>query len=206
MPRKEFEAFTRLDASDVNSFLMDQTVMSFAGTAARGSAIATPVEGMLTYLEDSNTYESYNGTAYVTVADSSGWTTFVPAFGGVTIGNGVFNYAKLKVIGKTGHFQVRFTLGSTSAVTGSMHIDVPTEFGRASINAPGLVSGGFLDDSATKNSIPSIQGHETVARRFRLNATNAAGTYLTDQSTSSTVPFTWATGDAILFAATFEVV
>jgi hypothetical protein len=53
MPRKEFEAFTRLDASDVNTYLMDQSVMSFAGTAARGSAIATPVEGMYTHLTDS---------------------------------------------------------------------------------------------------------------------------------------------------------
>jgi hypothetical protein len=62
MPRKEFEAFTRLDASDVNTYLMDQSVMSFAGTAARGSAIPTPVEGMLSYLEDTNDYEYYNST------------------------------------------------------------------------------------------------------------------------------------------------
>jgi hypothetical protein len=48
MPRKDFQSFTRLDASDVNSFLMDQTVMTFAGTAARGSAIPTPVDGMVT--------------------------------------------------------------------------------------------------------------------------------------------------------------
>lgn len=65
MPRKEFEAFTRLDASDVNTYLMDQSVMSFAGTAARGSAIATPVEGMLTYLEDSARYDTYNGSSHV---------------------------------------------------------------------------------------------------------------------------------------------
>jgi hypothetical protein len=66
MPRKEFESFTRLDASDVNTFLMDQTVMSFAGTAARGSAIATPVEGMVTYLNDIDSLSVYNGTAFTT--------------------------------------------------------------------------------------------------------------------------------------------
>jgi hypothetical protein len=64
MPRKEFEAFTRLDASDVNTFLMDQTVMSFAGTAARGSAISSPVEGMVAYLNDSNTLSIYDGAAW----------------------------------------------------------------------------------------------------------------------------------------------
>jgi hypothetical protein len=66
MPRKEFESFTRLDASDVNTFLMDQTVQSFAGTAARGSAIATPVEGMVTYLNDIDALSVYNGTAFTT--------------------------------------------------------------------------------------------------------------------------------------------
>jgi hypothetical protein len=64
MPRKEFESFTRLDASDVNTFLMDQTVMTFAGTAARGSAIPTPTEGMVTYLADTDSFEFFDGTNY----------------------------------------------------------------------------------------------------------------------------------------------
>jgi hypothetical protein len=68
VPRKEFVAFNRLDASDVNTFLMDQSVMSFAGTAARGSAISTPVEGMVTYLEDSNELQVYSGAAFVNVS------------------------------------------------------------------------------------------------------------------------------------------
>jgi hypothetical protein len=72
MPRKEFEAFTRLDASDVNTYLMDQSVMSFAGTAARGSAIATPVEGMTTYLNDSNVLSVYDGSVYKTVGVGGG--------------------------------------------------------------------------------------------------------------------------------------
>jgi hypothetical protein len=65
MPRKVFTTGEVLAASDVNEFLMDQMVMTFAGTAARGSAIGTATEGMLTYLADSNTFEYWNGTAYV---------------------------------------------------------------------------------------------------------------------------------------------
>jgi len=45
---------------------MDQSVMNFAGTAARGSAIGTAVsEGMVSYLNDSNALEVYrtSGTA-----------------------------------------------------------------------------------------------------------------------------------------------
>jgi hypothetical protein len=65
MPRKVFTAGEVLSASDVNNFLMNQTVMTFAGTAARGSAISTPTEGMLTYLADSNTLQYWNGTSFV---------------------------------------------------------------------------------------------------------------------------------------------
>jgi hypothetical protein len=64
MSRKVFTAGEVLAAADVNSFLMDQTVMSFAGTAARGSAIPSPVEGMVTYLENTNRLEVYTGSAY----------------------------------------------------------------------------------------------------------------------------------------------
>jgi hypothetical protein len=80
MPRKEFESFTRLDASDVNTYLMDQSVMTFAGTAARGSAIGTAVEGMVTYLEDSNSLQLWDG---------SSWTSA----GGVSSGNAIINGA-----------------------------------------------------------------------------------------------------------------
>jgi hypothetical protein len=65
MPRKVFTAGEVLSASDVNSFLMNQMVQTFAGTAARGSAIGTATEGMLTYLADSNTFQYFDGSSFV---------------------------------------------------------------------------------------------------------------------------------------------
>jgi len=51
---------------------MDQSVMNFAGTAARGSAIGTAVsEGMVSYLADSNDVEVYTGAAWSPVAFES---------------------------------------------------------------------------------------------------------------------------------------
>jgi hypothetical protein len=70
MPRKTFTAGEVLAAADVNTYLMNQAVMTFAGTAARGSAIGTASEGMLTWLEDTNVYQYWNGSA---------WTNLVPA-------------------------------------------------------------------------------------------------------------------------------
>jgi hypothetical protein len=68
MPIKVFTAGEVLSASDVNNFLMNQMVQVFAGSAARGSAISAPTEGMLTYLSDTDAFEFYNGTTYVPLA------------------------------------------------------------------------------------------------------------------------------------------
>jgi hypothetical protein len=67
LPRKVFVANEILTASDVNEFLMDQSVMVFAGTAARGSAIPSPSEGMVTYLSDSDEVEVFDGSVYKAV-------------------------------------------------------------------------------------------------------------------------------------------
>jgi hypothetical protein len=65
MPRKTFTAGEVLAASDVNSFLMEQKIMTFADSTARSSAIGTATAGMITYLADADTFEYWNGTTYV---------------------------------------------------------------------------------------------------------------------------------------------
>jgi hypothetical protein len=63
-----YKVFTNgsvLQASEINDNLMRQSVMVFSNPAARNAAITSPVEGMLTWLEDVNRYESYNGTSWV---------------------------------------------------------------------------------------------------------------------------------------------
>ena len=64
MHRKVFVAGEILTAADVNTNLMDQSVMTFASSAARGSAIPSPTEGMTSYLDDLNRIEVYNGSAW----------------------------------------------------------------------------------------------------------------------------------------------
>jgi hypothetical protein len=60
--RKVFTAGSVLTAADVNDYLMDQAVMVFGGSAARGSAIGTATEGMTSYLTDTNKVEVFDGT------------------------------------------------------------------------------------------------------------------------------------------------
>ena len=61
---KTFAAGEVLTAANVNGYLMEQAVMTFAGTATRGSAISSPTEGMLSYLSDTNTFQYYDGSAW----------------------------------------------------------------------------------------------------------------------------------------------
>jgi len=70
MPRKTFTPGEVLTASDVNTLLMDQSVMTFASSAARGSAIPSPTEGMVTYLEDSKNVEVFDGTNFSSISST----------------------------------------------------------------------------------------------------------------------------------------
>jgi hypothetical protein len=57
--RKVFTAGEVLTAANVQDYLQDQAVMVFAGSAARGSAIGTATEGMVSYLTDTNKIEVF---------------------------------------------------------------------------------------------------------------------------------------------------
>jgi len=67
MAYKVFANGYPLQASELNNYLMNQTVMVFASSTERGTTLTTPTEGMITYLQDTNALESYNGSAWVAV-------------------------------------------------------------------------------------------------------------------------------------------
>jgi hypothetical protein len=67
VPRLTFTAGEILTAANLN-VVSDQTVMVFDDAAARTTAIPSPVEGMVTYLKDTDKLEKYNGTAFVDAA------------------------------------------------------------------------------------------------------------------------------------------
>jgi hypothetical protein len=73
---KEFSTGDVLTAADANGYLASQVVMVFASAAARTSAIASPQEGMISFLKDTNSTEYYSGSAWVAIGGSA------PAVGG----------------------------------------------------------------------------------------------------------------------------
>ena len=66
---KLFNTGDVLTAAQVNTYLNEQTVMVFASSAARTSALSGVLaEGMVSYLQDTNAVEVYNGSAWVNLA------------------------------------------------------------------------------------------------------------------------------------------
>lgn len=59
---KLFQNGSVLLASEVNTYMMEQQIMVFAGTAARGTALPSPSEGMFAFLKDTDTLTYYDGS------------------------------------------------------------------------------------------------------------------------------------------------
>ena len=86
MAYRDFTVGQVLTSQQVDEFLMRQTVMVFADSAARSTALAdVTVQGMLTYLVDTATYESWTGSAWVNISNP-GDITAVTAGTGLTGG------------------------------------------------------------------------------------------------------------------------
>jgi hypothetical protein len=70
MAYKVFANGFALNASELNTYLMNQSVIVFADATARSTAL-TPSEGMVTYLMDTNALEYYTGSAWATVGQDT---------------------------------------------------------------------------------------------------------------------------------------
>lgn len=73
---KLFNTGDVLTAAQVNTYLQEQAVMRFASAAARTTALSGVLaEGMVSYLDDVNQVQVYNGSSWVAVGGSSPLTT-----------------------------------------------------------------------------------------------------------------------------------
>ena len=81
---RTFQSGEVLTSSNVQNFLMDQSVMVFAGTAARSSAIASPETGMLSYRTDGTADSKRQGFEFY---DGSSWVRMIPRSGAIQIVN-----------------------------------------------------------------------------------------------------------------------
>lgn len=197
MSFKTFATGEKLLAADVNSYLMQQTVMYFASSAARNSAITSPVEGMVAYLEDTNTYTFYNGSAWNDLLWGDAWVAYTPTLSNITLGSGGTSSFFYQRVGKMVNVRGRITLGTSGALSGVATFTLPVN----AITADQFwQSGTILNDSGTFYAGVVRVGTSSAT----VLALNAAGTYTTAVNTALNVPFTWASGDIINVGFSYE--
>lgn len=83
---KLFTSGSVLTAAEVNTYLMDQTIMRFASEAARDAAFGgagepTLAEGMICYLSDSDTLLYYTGASWAALGESDQFVISSSVFG-----------------------------------------------------------------------------------------------------------------------------
>jgi hypothetical protein len=188
-----------VEATDFQNYVQDQVVQVYANSGARGSALGTAVtEGMISYLNDTNSVEYYNGSAWAAIANP-GDITAVTAGTGLTGG------------GSTGDV----TLNVNYAAVGSAILASPNITGTATIAAGSvtgdLVVGGNLRDTgftasralATDGSLNIVTTSVTSTELGYLSGvTSALQTQLnakadfTQTVSARTASFTAVAGDA----------
>jgi len=132
-----------------------------------------------------------------------GWTDWTPAWTNFTVGNGVLNYANFQQIGKTTYFKLKFTLGTTSAVTGLITFSAPATLGADYTTTNDTIDGTVsLVDTGTNAFYGSMTWASSTT--IAIYSQNAASTSLLRAATSSTVPHTWTSTDVIMVSGSFE--
>lgn len=187
-----------LTSSDINTYLQDQAIQTYASTAARDSAITAPLTGQSALSTDTMTLWVYNGSAWVEYGTTGAWKSWTPTLTNMTLGNGTLDCQYFK-IGRTVKWKFKFTLGTTSAVASAPYFSLP--FTPADFTEIETSTGVGIDTSAvTRNPLTTY----AVGGGCGLLAANAAGTYTTVTALSSVIPFTWASTDIIMASGTFE--
>jgi hypothetical protein len=110
---KLFNTGDVLTAAQVNTYLMEQTVMVFANAAARTTALSGVVsEGMISYLKDTNAVEVYDGSNWVSSDDPNAIQNSIIAAKGDLIAGSANDTPAILSVGSNGD-----TLVADSAAT-----------------------------------------------------------------------------------------
>ena len=187
-----------LTSSDVNTFLMRQAII----VCTSATRPAAPNEGMTIYETDTDKVLSYSGTAWQQGYEIGAWRTYTPTFlnaGAGTdssLGNGTADGRFIR-IGRLVVVHVRFVLGSTSVIgTKILGVSVPVT-GLTYTTGSRAVGTSNAVDTSTSEVFGGVCELSSGGNFLTPLSLLASGTYGRNVSYTTTVPFTWATGDVI---------
>lgn len=169
------------------------------GTSAREHAAGTEwVHGPI----------ASNASSFVTAADDQGdfvpmnaWESWTPTFANFTLGNGTLDAAFTR-IGRTIHYRMKVTLGSTSSMGATPTFTLPVAPAASYANGVDAVGSIMIGDSGTAdfNGTCRLAAGSAVT----LTVDGVAGTYSNQVTWTSAVPMTWTTNDRFIAYGTYE--
>jgi hypothetical protein len=198
MAYKVFTAGTLATASDVNTYLMNQSVATFSTTSARNSAITSPVEGQLAYINANDILTYYDGSAWQNLLFSTAWVAYTPTLSNVTLGSGGTSAFYYQVVGKQVNVRGRIVLGTTGSLGGIPTFSLPVnsvltnQFWCNNVN---------LLDFGLQNYTGAVLLTATVGQ---LQCVSASGPYAGYLTVNATRPFTWGSQDQIDISISYE--
>jgi hypothetical protein len=203
---KSWAAGDVLTASDVNGYLMDQGVMSFASASARDTALTGELaEGMVAYLRDTDELVVYNGSVWRTFSDGQ-LQTYTPALTAPTtnptLGSGSSVVGRYVRGGRMVTVWVRIGFGSSGVSAGSGQYTVSLPVAASTITASSSNGSGqaigfghIRDDGSTSNN--------TVISVNLTTATTVRFVVAPGGAVSESNPISWAANDVITFQACY---
>jgi hypothetical protein len=177
---------------------MAQTIPAFATTAARDSAIASPVEGQTAFIELNDIYQYYNGSSWQNLLFAGAWVAYTPTLTNFTLGSGSTSSFYYQIIGKQVNVRGRITLGTGGSLSGIPSFTLP-------VNC--VLSNQFwntnvrLLDFGTETYLGQVSLSTTGAQ---VNCIGASGTYATSLSVNATRPMTWTASDQMDISFSYE--
>ena len=122
------------------------------------------------------------------------WTSFTPSFTSLTVGNGTLT-AEYCQVNEIVFWRLELIFGSTTSISGIVYVDYPIQ---ADGSYLGSIGGSvFYEDDDTSGDFFGSLFRSTTSRA-RLIVYNVVGTFVSQASSNTNVPFTWTTGDRLL--------
>jgi hypothetical protein len=200
-------AGTTITASWSNANVRDQVVTPFTNSAARSSAITSPVDGMISVLTTTDRVDVYNGSSWsALVAPSNGaLTSFTPTVtqsGSVT---GTVNYGASIRTGRWIQGAIKFTVTGSGTASNTVVIGALPTTAASNIE---VVGSAYIFDSSVPNVtfyVAYLASTTTIQLVYvNAGATGALSTFVAGSGANSGFTAGLASGDVISLNFMYE--